>query len=293
MTERDRIEFAGDRVGVGPATGPVVWFELGRVRACLLWSIDDAIEHAPGGHAYLIDGSDVRAPLELVRFAHGEVEPEALKSLHERVAARLGPDPERRRWVTWRPPDSRMSLTMDAGVVEAALAGRALVHRSRPNLAELGGWPELPEDFVRDPVGAWVHRELGALDWPTAWRAGALRPRFVGARAGDCAVMTGCRHGSRFAEIGQDRTAVVFVSTDAGASFTELPWRLGLAQQLGPGGQSCWPPEQIDRVRVTPTIDGVVVEIDWDDPWIDWEPGTEWTARWSPGTGVWTMFERR
>lgn len=255
----------------------------------LLWSEGEG-DAARRGHAYLLDRGS--GPLELVLLQHGLVRHAEMMELLARVDARLPPadGPVKLRASTWwsAPGPLRWSFTGDAGALADHLRGRSLVVRREQDPAE-PRWPDqLPLDFLADPVGTLVRTLIGDLHGSTTWDANALRPRVLAARAGDLVVVCACRHGSIHADAGQDRTAAVFVSRDGDRSFVELPWRLSPAQAASSAGRFSWPPEQIDRVVLTD--DQLVIE--WDDPWIDWEPGNEWLARWDAAAGLWTMRTR-
>lgn len=299
MTEPEQIDHVG-LIGTSasvsaPGRTPFK-FELERVVAQFLWAIDECSEQAVRGHAYLVR-RDHGNMLDLLRVEHGRVDHDEMMALHAAVAVHLQPDAAARkseRLEFWKDPrDPRFSFHMRAGDVEKALTGCRLAHRSRPGYADESDWPGLPEDFLRDPVRVCIEHYVGAVSWPSAWRANALRPHFRGARSGSFVVVTAARFGSKFERDGQDHTAAVFLSVDAGSRFIELPWQLAPEQQETWFATSCWPPEDVFRVRVEAAQDGLSIEIEWDDPWIYFEPpGTEWIARWEQATGVWTMRER-
>jgi hypothetical protein len=274
------------RDGVAPFV-----FSLSEVSGLVLWRRDEGTDHALRGHGYLLvrDGAAL-----LVRLSHGVVDHAQMMALHARASALLVPSSgvgKIRAWTCWFEPSGRWSFTMDAGAVEAALCGRPLVDLPGPDRSAPGP-SDLPEAFLRDPVGALVERVAGSVVWPASWRGAELCPRFASARSGDLVVVSGCRYGSVHAGGGQDRTAAVMLSTDGGLTFVELPWTLPLSQRMTPSGQWCWPPEQLDRVHVAPGDDGPVVRVEWDDPWIDWEPGDEWQATWDPVRQLWRMATR-
>jgi hypothetical protein len=287
MSDVQRVAVSDGTVSVwAPGTDPLV-FSLDQLVLTMLWSIDECTDHAVRGHAHLFDRDD--GPLALLRLVHTRVVPQEMMSLHAAGAAR-SPDPTRAQTV-WRiPSDPRWTFTVDAGRLQSALAGRSLVHHAAPGFAWPTVWPGFPEAFLRDPVAAWVAHEVGDVRWPAALDAATLLPGFHGVRAGGLVALTACRYGSRHGDHGQDRTAAVFLSTDRGERFDELPWDLVDDQRGRLSAEACWPPEQILSVRLLPpTAD---VEIAWDDPWIDWEPGTEWAARWESGARRWRMRER-
>lgn len=292
----DHIRMVGTSVTVSAPGRTPLRFDLEQVVAQLVWSIDECSDHAVRGHAYLVRDDD-REKVDLLRIEHGRVDHDEMMALHAAVEVRLQPDAAARkseRLDFWQDPrHPRFSFHMKAGDVERALTGRRLVHRARPSYADETTWPDLPEDFLRDPVGIFVAHYVGAVLWRSDWRADVLRPHFRGARSGDLIVVTARRPGSKFEGSGQDRTAAVFLSVDAGVRFTELPWQLVPEQRDTWFARSCWPPEDVFRVRVEAAPDGPNIEIEWDDPWIDFEPpGTEWVARWERASGCWTMRER-
>jgi hypothetical protein len=132
---------------------------------------------------------------------------------------------------------------------------------------------------------------IGPLEWPRSLDAEHLRVGPAGIRAARehaAVVVCAARYGSLHDDAGQDRTAVVLCSYDDGSNWIELPWTLDPMQAQSPAGQYCWPPEQILGVKL---VDGEPV-IEWEDPWIDWEPGEEWRASWRPGAGNWWMETR-
>jgi hypothetical protein len=198
---------------------------------------------------------------------------------------------DRREWTNWYPPESAWSLTMDAGRVADALRDKRVVHEELAGPDASTVIAGFPETFVRDPV-ATIIRHLAGIEWPPHLGAHVLRPRFHHARRGDTTVITGCRYGSRHADAGQDRTAAVFIERERGAGWDELPWDLPLRQRLTPSGQFCWPPEQIDRVEIVDSEGAASPRIEFDDPWIVFEPGTEWRATWMPRQRHWIMEER-
>ncbi len=253
----------------------------------LLWSEEG---DAARGHAYLLDRGS--GPLELVMLQHGLVRHADMMELLARVDARLpaADGQTRLRASTWwaAPSPPRWSFTGDAGALADHLRGRSLVVRREQDPAE-PRWPDaLPQGFLADPVGTLVRTLIGDLHGATTWDANALRPRVLATRAGDLVVVCACRYGSVHADAGQDRTAAVFVSRDGDRSFVELPWRLSPLQAASSAGRFSWPPEQIDRLSLADDQ----LTIEWDDPWIDWEPGDEWLARWDAAAGLWTMRTR-
>jgi hypothetical protein len=286
MADLHRVIISRDSVSVSaPGTEPLV-FSLDQIVLTMLWSCDDE-----RGHAHLIDRGS--GPLELLRLEHRRVVHDEMMALHAAATARLAPgSPEQLRAQTrwWSPDEPRWSFFVDAGRLQAALEGGGLIHRAAPRFAEPTRWTDLPEAFLRDPVAVWVAHELGEVRWAAALGAAELRPEFHGARAGEWVALAACRYGSRHAGHGQDRTAAVFLSTDGGQRFEELPWELIPAQRSSDAAEACWPPEQIPRLRLFPPA--AAVEIEWDDPWIDWEPGTEWMARWDGAARRWTMARR-
>lgn len=282
-----RLERGGAVIGAEGA--PDFHLRLDDVRLRLLWARDECTPAAVRGHGYVLDRGS--GPLELVRLAHGAADHAAMMALHEAVAARVLPAEglgKLRAWTAWHGAnDRRWTVTGDLGALSAALRGRALVERAGPDLS-VARATALPESLLRDPVGAAVRDLVGDVRWPSAWDATTLRPRFHGARRGPVVVLTGCHYGSIHADAGQDRTAAVFCSTDGGQSFGELPWTLSPEQQASPAGRYCWPPEQLDRVILDD--DGLTVE--WEDPWILFEPGDAWAARWSREHRRWHMWTR-
>jgi len=133
-----------------------------------------------------------------------------------------------------------------------------------------------------------VEAAVGPVNWPRSLDAEHVRVGPAGIRAtreGSTVAVCAARYGSLHADAGQGRTAGVWCSYDDGENWLELTWALDPAQANTSTGRNCWPPEQILRVEL---VDGEPV-IEWDDPWIDWEPGEEWRARWRPGDRNWSM----
>lgn len=193
-----------------------------------------------------------------------------------------------RAQVAWYPPETqRFSFHMDGGAVERLLADAVLVHRHVLG-PDPGSFADLPEEFLRAPVRACIRSLVGELAFGELPNADEVRPYFHHARSGDTLAISACRYGSRHADAGQDRTAVIWLSRDAGRRFTELPWTLPLAQSITPSGQCCWPPEQLDRI----VLDAGRLEVEWEDPWIAYEPGHEWAATWDAREQHWVMKVR-
>lgn len=256
----------------------------------LLWSLDEGAADAVRGHGYLLDRGS--GPLELVRIAHEAADHGEMMALYEALKARVPPAAGAARLranTPWtEPTERRWSFTADAGTLAAALRGRVLLERAGADLNHLAEPTSLPVSFLRDPVRSILRELVGEIRWPDEWDASALRPRFVAARSGMTVAVTGCRYGSIHAGAGQDRTAAVMVSEDGGETFDELPWQLDESQRATPAGRWCWPPEQI--LRVVPGTDGLSIE--WEDPWILFDPGDEWAARWDAGRREWRMWTR-
>ncbi len=243
---------------------------LERIQLRLLWRFSEDGQET-GGHAYAIDNA---GRLEIICLEHGVFDQSGMLELLKTVDRCLDTD-RAHGWIDWRPPDDdTTSLYGDLGMLGEILRGR----RMRVLDAATGHLPttwRLPqESFLRGPVAAWARHLLG-VSWPERWEAQVLRGRFQGARHGDHLVFTGCRYGSLHDDSGQDRTAAIFFSEDSGGSWRELSWRLNPRQTRTPAGRWCWPPEELLSVRVDPFL-----MIEWDDPWIPWEPGNEWLAIW-------------
>ena len=243
--------------------------EVLRASHCLFWSWREI-----RGHGYLIGE-------ELALLVHSELTTPRMIELLD--AWKLGHAEDDTRRTGWDAPGSDWHFHCDAGAWERALAGRSVVAKQL-----LGSAPDgMPIDFLRAPVHRIVQALLGDVAWPAHLNAEVLRPRFQHARRDDALALSACRYGSRHADAGQDRTAAVFVSRDAGASWEELSWTLPLRQRLTRWGS--WPPEQIDRLA----LDAVAAPvIEFEDPWIAFEPGTEWSARWLPDRRYWLMEVR-
>ncbi len=252
-------------------------FECIRLR--LLWRVDD--DQKPGGHAYVLDDDD--DTVTIVGLQHEVIDQQGMLALLGTVDERLDVD-EDRNWTIWRPPEDGTHLFGDLGALGELLRGRHLRLLDAASGLAPTNWRLPPESFLRAPVGAWAQDLLG-VDWPERWEASALRERFLAARRGHRLAFTGCRYGSIHAGSGQDRTAAVFLSEDAGGTWTDLPWRLSKRQARSSYGRWCFPPEELLGVRFEPEL-----VIEWDDPWILWEPGREWQATWDGE--VWRMKTR-
>lgn len=255
----------------------------------LLWTRGDG-DTAPRGHAYLLDRGS--GPLELLTLQHGRVRHADMMALLARVDALLPPPDALARLrssTTWTAPGPlRWCFTGDAGALAERLGARSLVVRHEQEPAEPHPPDELPQGFLADPIGTLVRAELPDVRWPAEWNANLLRPAVHTARDGHQVVVSACRYGSIHADAGQDRTAAVFCARDDGHRFVELPWRLCAAQAASPAGRFSWPPEQIDRIDLA---DGRLA-VEWQDPWIDWEPGDEWRATWDDAAEHWVMRTR-
>jgi hypothetical protein len=183
-----------------------------------------------------------------------------------------------RRYVSWREPGGVFIYSADLGAVEQALRGRPLAFESGDGEPP----PPLDEAFLRAPVHASIAAKLPGVPWPPEVDASELRfayGRPVCAREGALVAVTAARYGSAYTAGGQDRTAAAFLSSDAGASWRELPW----TQHEVPEEQSCWPPETIDRAR----FEGGTLVLRWEDPWFDWEPGHAFEGRWNAAGERW------
>lgn len=253
-------------------------------QTALLWSIDESSPDAIRGHAYLRVDNDEAT---LLRLVHGDDRTAAMVELLHRFQATKGRTIRDRFF--WKPaPESRWTFNMDAGAVLQALRGRRLAHRSLLGDEGAGLFDgAFPEDYLRSPVASHARRLLGDVHWPEELEGQAVCGRFVAARAGARMVLCGCRYGSIHVAGGQDRTAAVFLSNDAGRTWDELGWDLVAEQRDTNDARNCWPPEQIDRVQLDDTLC-----IEWEDPWIDWEPGAEWRGIWQADARVWRMEER-
>ncbi len=254
---------------------------LERIRLRLLWRADENSKEAPIGHAYALDAGD--GVVEIVTLEHGVIDQQGMLALLKTVDRRLNAD-EERTWTPWRSPADTKSLSCDLGALGELLRDRRLHVLD----AATGRAPTtrcLPQEaFLRAPVATWARHLLG-ITWPERWEAQILRGSFLAARRGERLVFTGCRYGSIHADSGQDRTAAVFLSEDGARSWTDLPWRLSERQARSSSGRWCWPPEELLSVRLEPDL---VVE--WDDPWIVWDPGNEWRATWDGE--IWHMAKR-
>lgn len=252
--------------------------------AFVMWTWAESSPEARRGHAYLF------AERRIVRWLSFEHAPARTPAMLEQLERwqRLNPRssalPARdRAW--WKQPDGRWAFSGDLGRVLELLVGRELVCE-RGDDGEL--LPELPERFLRRPIACMVEAAIGPVEWPRSCDAEHVRVGPAGIRAarkGPLIAIAAARYGSLHEGVGQDRTAAIWCSYDHGASWIELPWVLDPAQAHSPAGQCCWPPEELLAVAL---IDGEPV-IEWEDPWIDWEPGNAWRAVWRSGPGNWRM----
>jgi hypothetical protein len=280
-----------DEVGatLRPPVAAPFRLHLAAIALRLLWTRGDG-DTAPRGHAYLLDRGS--GPLELLTLQHGRVRHADMMALLARVDALLPPTDalaRLRRSTTWTAPGPlRWCFTGDAGALAERLGARSLVVRHEQEPAEPRLPDELPQGFLADPIGTLVRAELPEVRWPAEWNANVLRPAVHTARDGHQVVVSACRYGSIHADAGQDRTAAMFCARDDGHGFVELPWRLCAAQAASPAGRFSWPPEQIDRIDLA---DGRLA-VEWQDPWIDWEPGDEWRATWDDAAEHWVMRTR-
>ncbi len=270
------VDFDDGQARVGALTLP-----LGRIRLRLLWRAGESSEEPLAGHAYVLEAGD--GTVEILGLVHGVIDQTGMLALLETVDERLDGD-RLRTWTSWCAPDDTASLFCDLGALAELLRDRRLRVLDAATGHAPTTWRLPPESFLRTPVATWARHLLG-IDWPERWEARVLRGRFQAARCEERLVFTGCRYGSIHAHAGQDRTAAVFLSEDSGRSWTELPWRLSQRQARSSSGRWCWPPEELRSVR----LDGGLV-VEWEDPWIDWDPGDEWRARWDGE--LWHMEKR-
>ncbi|KIG15497.1 hypothetical protein DB30_05520 [Enhygromyxa salina] len=234
----------------------------------LLWSLDEGTDHARRGHAYVF------AEPQRARWVSLEHSPSATPHMLELLARWQAAHPpsedaKLRRMTHWADPAGRWRFHGDLGGVRELLGTLPLVHELGD--ASASSLPELPEAFVREPIGCLVRAQLGPLDWPAALEApqvcvGPLG--LVSAREHTQVVVCAARPGSIHAGSGQTRTAAVWRSEDEGRSWAELGWELDPDHEQ----PRAWPPEQVEGVR----LDAADVVIEWDDPWIDWESGDQW-----------------
>ena len=254
----------------------------------LYWTYYDGREGGRRGHAYLHCEGD-RAHFFLYEHSSGGAAKEVMMARHERWqrAHPASPEQELRRRASWRDPSNSWSIAGDLGEAQAALRNRSMETHLAPGVAPL---PPMPEAFLRRPMGSLVRAKAGHVLWPEVWEASTISPGLAGPlvlRAGSTVIVCAARYGSRFADSGQDRTAAIWRSEDGGLRWTELPWRLGLLSRISPSGRWNWPPEQVRKLC---SADPLTIE--WHDPWIDWEPGTEWRASFDLAKGQWKMKAR-
>lgn len=227
----------------------------------LLWDAGGRKEDARG-HAYLKVAAG-GAVLSLRR--HGPASTPGMLARLERWEAQHG----KRGTANWRNPRGGWRWTGDLGAVVERLQGRDLTLEG--DLVD-----QVDEAFLRAPARSIITAKLESADarlpepWPSCWTAKELRfgpgqPKV--SRGTGWVVMTAARPGSAYSHVGQRRTAAVFMSRDEGKTYDELPWVLDPKSKT-----SCWPPETL----LSGWVDGKDVRIEWEDPWIDWEPGEEW-----------------
>lgn len=242
------------------------------------WSENESTDHARRGHAYLFARDDV---VECWALQHAKERTAGMvERLNRWQAAHPESDEVRLRRCHWRQPDGPYGFNADLGHLQRLLRGRAW------SLEAAFGTPPpvFPESFLRAPVRTRIEAALPGIRWPAEWNSEVLRFAYGSptvARDGDRVVVCAARYGSEYTDMGQDRTAAVFLSGDGGQTFEELPW----AQEVIPEGQTCWPPETIARPRFE---EGRLVA-PWEDPWIDWEPGFEWEGTWDPDARTWSV----
>ena len=262
-------------------------------RALLCWT-SSAEPEARRGHAYLyVDGDAARWELAEHRGDRGGVEHARMMRRYQGWQSAHPPTPEEalRRRTIWRDPSGAWTFFGDLGAVRAGLLGREVELRLG---AEVGPLAPLPTDFLRRPVSSLVEAVAGPVRWPAELEAEhvcvGLRGPLAARRGGEI-IVCAARYGSIHAASGQDRTAAIWRSETGAEGWTELPWTLAptLRQRASGVHRSCWPPEQVDRIELGAAGE---ITVDWVDPWIDWEPGTEWRGRWDPGQARWTMASR-
>jgi len=247
--------------------------------AVLLWTENELRDDARRGHAYLYLRSDA---LACWTYQHAEGRTPAMVERLNAWQARHPPTAEQklRRRVWWKEPGGPHGFHADLGLVQRMLEGR----RFELHAADGEPPPAFPEAFLRAPVRTCIEAALPGVRWPAEWNADQLRFAYgspATAREGEDAVVCAARYGSEYTRSGQDRTAAVFLSTDGGQSFEELPW----TQHQVPRGQSCWPPE-----TVRPRFENGRLILRWEDPWADWEPGYEWEGTWDPKARRWSVI---
>lgn len=257
------VELDDRQARIGTLTLP-----FDRVRLRLLWRTEGDVAR---GHAHVLCARD--DAIDFVGLEHGVIDQAGMLELLDIVDRRLAAD-KLRTWTPWSPPEGGTSVTGDVGALAELLRGRRLRVLDAATGLPPVTWRPPPEPFLRAPVAAWARHLLG-IDWPERWEAPVLRGRFLAVSRGPRLAFAGCHYGSKHAGAGQDRTAAVFLSEDGGRAWSELPWRLSRRQAGSSAGRWCWPPEQLLAVRLEPDL-----AVDWDDPWIDWEPGDEWRAVW-------------
>jgi len=247
------------------------------------WRDQTATGWSAQGHAYLMVQGDT------VLFRHfvdsGTRHP-LMNGLIERCETEQPSGTERRAW--W-PPWSRYSLWMDAGAVRDALGERAVRHELILGHGELEVLEGFPEAFLRAPVATWVRHLVGPVRWPERLETPALVPGITARRSERACAVIACRPGSQHSTSGQNRTAVVLISSDNGSSWDELPWALPREMRESPFARISWPPEEI---CVADFVTPEALRIEWEDPWVMFDPpGSRWEALWDPVKRLWRHTE--
>ncbi len=282
------VQFDDRQARIGALTLP-----LERIRLRLLWRADESNREAPGGHAYVLDAGD--GAIDIVGLEHGVIDQRGMLALLKLIDRQLDADEDRTSTI-WRPPQDNPTVYCDLGGLAELLRGRRLRVLDAATGRPPTTWRLPPEPFLRTPVATWARHLLG-VDWPAHWEAPALCGPFLADRRGEYLVFSGARYGTIYPETGQARIAAVFVSKDAGRSWSELPWRLYTLQDLrdevhlvgdparwpvrsgttwNPAGRWCWPPEELLSITAQ-----VGPWIEWVDDWIPEGLGNVWQALWS------------
>jgi hypothetical protein len=124
-----------------------------------------------------------------------------------------------------------------------------------------------PDAFIRDafPTPLVIPEEIDGAD---------IRAERICRESDAKALITGVRKLAPYPGSPGDHTAAVFETTDAGAHWNELDIH-DVDRAKVSWGEYSWPPENIDGIRYEQSRPTIYFE----DPWIDWEPGSRWRAR--------------
>jgi hypothetical protein len=88
---------------------------------------------------------------------------------------------------------------------------------------------------------------------------------------------------------GKKRRVVIWRTVDGGSTWEELPLRVLFWQKPFPRFWASWPPSvETGSIRKLAIERGEIV-IYYEDPWIDWERGSQWKAAFDERRRRWRM----